>query len=156
MKNQVDSVIVKKRFSGLLDNLWSNFFIHHDFQELFLIDDIVTLRTGDQVLFVVEVEKDSRTEARVDLNHRVSERLFVDIQCQRKGKHVPKLEQNGVKSLNDSQKNNWIPFQNLIGFSSLDFFWLNSLKMNFISVDRVLVFFQDLFELFFEFFFCLG
>jgi hypothetical protein len=38
----------------------------------------------------------------------------------------------------------------------LDFFWLNSLKMIFISVDRVLVFFQDLFELLFEFFFCLG
>ncbi len=149
-------MIVKKCFSGLFDNLWSNFFIHHDFLELFLIDDIVTLRTGDQVFFVVEVEKYSRTEARVDLNHTVSERFFVDIQCQGKGKHVPKLEQNGVKSLNDSQENNWIFFQNLIGFSSLDFFWLNSLKMIFISVDRVLVFFQDLFELLLKFFICLG
>ncbi len=149
-------MIVKKCFSSLLDNLWSNFFIHHDFLELFFIDDIVTLRTGDQVFFVVEVEKDSRTEARVDLNYTVSERLFVDIQCQGKGKHVPKLEQNGVKSFNDSQENDWILFQNVIGFSSLDFFWLNSLKMIFISVDRALVFFQDLFELFLEFFICLG
>jgi hypothetical protein len=62
VENQVDSVIVKKRFSGFFDEFESHLFIHHDFPEFFLIDDIVSLRTGDQVFFGVEIEKDSRTE----------------------------------------------------------------------------------------------
>lgn len=91
MENQVDSVVIEEIFCHFICQLMIYFFVHEDVLELFFVNDIMALGTGDQVFIVVEVEKDSRTETWVNLNDAVPEWLFINIKCQGQWKHVPEL-----------------------------------------------------------------
>jgi hypothetical protein len=72
-------MVIEHHIGQLLSQFFLHSFFLKNFLKLFLVDNVMTLSTGDQVFFELEIEKQPRTEGRINLNHAIAEGFLVNI-----------------------------------------------------------------------------